>query len=136
MSFTGKVLVVDDEAHIRKYISLVLRSLGATDIIEADNGVTGFQMFQSEHPDLVLMDVNMPVQEGIETLRQIRALDPDAVVIMLTSLATRQMIEDAAQLGATYYLRKDTPREELTAKLREVLASVFEDDPAAPDDAP
>ena len=136
MSFTGKVLVVDDEAHIRKYVSLVMRALGATSIIEADNGVTGVELYQSENPDLVLLDVNMPVQEGIETLRQIRAFDPDAVVIMLTSLATRQMIDDAAQLGATYYLRKDTPRDELMAKLREVLASIFDEEPSAPDEAP
>lgn len=122
MTFTGKALLVDDEPHVRKYIGLVLRSLGATAVIEAGNGAEGFEAYRRERPDLVLLDVNMPVQDGLETLRQIQAFDPDATVIMLTSLATRQTIEEAAEGGALHYIRKDTPREELVALLKDLLA--------------
>lgn len=121
MTFTGKALIVDDEAHVRKYIGLVLRSIGATEIIEASNGAEGFVAYTKEKPDLVLLDVNMPVQDGIETLKQIRALDADATVIMLTSLTTRQTVEEAAESGALHYIRKDTPRDELIALLKELL---------------
>ncbi|CAM2860695.1 response regulator transcription factor [Rariglobus hedericola] len=130
MTFTGKALIVDDEPHVRKYISLILRSLGASAIVEAANGAEGFAMYQQERPDLVLLDVNMPVQDGLETIKQIRAFDPEAVVIMLTSLATRQTIEQAADSGALHYLRKDTPRDELIALLKDLLTEEAEDETA------
>lgn len=122
MSITGKALVIDDESHVRKYIALVLRSMGVSSIAEASNGAEGFAAYQRERPDFVLLDVNMPVQDGLETLKQIRAFDPDADVVMLTSQSTRQTIEDAADHGALHYIRKDTPRAELVALLTEILA--------------
>ena len=127
MIFTGKALVVDDEPHVRKYIGLILRSIGASSVIEAENGAEGFAAYQRERPDLVLLDVNMPVQDGIATLKQIRAFNPEASVIILTSLATRQTIEEAADSGALHYLRKDTPRAELVALLTELLSENNED---------
>lgn len=122
MTFTGKALIIDDEPHVRKYIGLIMRSIGATTIIEASDGAEGFATYQQERPDLVLLDVNMPVQDGIETLKHIRAFDAGASVIMLTSLSNRQTIEEAAEEGALHYIRKDTPREELVALLKELLA--------------
>lgn len=129
MTFLGKALIVDDEPHVRKYIALILRSLGATAIVEASNGAEGFAAFQQERPDLVLLDVNMPVQDGIETLKQIRALDATASVVMLTSLSNRQTIEEAVDGGALHYIRKDTPRDEMIALLKELLT--VEDDRTA-----
>lgn len=121
MSFSGTALVVDDEVHVRKYISLVLKSIGAARIIEASDGAEGCSLYERERPDVVLLDVNMPVQNGIETLRQIRQLDPEAEVIMLTSIANRQTIEEAASSGALHYVRKDIPRAELISLLKELL---------------
>lgn len=117
----GKALIIDDEPHVRKYIGLVLRSLGITTIVEANNGVEGFAAYQHEKPDLVMLDVNMPIQDGLETLKQIRAFDSEAVVIMLTSLTTRQTVEVAAEQGALHYIRKDTARDELIALLKQIL---------------
>jgi len=72
MIFTGKALVVDDEPHVRKYVSLILRSLGASSVIEAENGAEGFAAYQRERPDLVLLDVNMPHLSGFEFCRSLR----------------------------------------------------------------
>ncbi len=127
MTFTGKALIIDDEPHVRKYIGLVLRSLGTTAIVEAANGVEGFAAYQRDKPDIVLLDVNMPVQDGIETLKQILAYDPEAAVIMLTSLTTRQTAEDAADNGALHYIRKDTPRDELMAILKDLSPETSEE---------
>jgi len=132
MSTPGKVLVADDEAHIRKYTTLLLRSLGVATIVEAANGREAVALYQSESPDLVLLDVNMPELDGVGALKEIRALDPDALVVMLTSLATRQVIDEAAQHGATHYLRKDTPRDEVLDQLRKIFEECFEPDDAAP----
>lgn len=126
MNFQGTILLIDDEAHIRKYVGLILRGLGNPTIIEATNGQEGVAAYQRENPDLVLLDVNMPVMDGIETLTALKQVDPDCIVVMLTSLANRQTIEQASELGATNYIRKDSSREEITQTLTEVIESCFE----------
>jgi two-component system, chemotaxis family, chemotaxis protein CheY len=126
MAFNGKILLVDDEPHIRKFVSLLLKQLGTPTIVEASNGQDALAKYPEEKPDLVLLDVNMPVLDGLGTLRGLRQLDPDVVVIMLTSLASRQVVEQAAELGASNYIRKDTPKDEMLKSLRETIAAVFE----------
>ncbi len=126
MSFNGKILLIDDEPHIRKFVGLLLKQLGSPTIIEAGNGQDGVAKYQQERPDLVLLDVNMPILDGIGTLRALKEVDEDAVVIMLTSLTSRQMIEQAAELGAANYIRKDTPKDEMLVALKETIEACFE----------
>lgn len=126
MNFTGMVLLVDDEPHIRKYVGLILKQLGSPIIVEAANGEEAVEAYRRDNPDLVLMDVNMPKLDGLDALKQIRALDPDSVVIMLTSLANRETVEQALELGAVGYIRKDTPKQEITAALTEAIESAFD----------
>lgn len=128
MKFTGKILLVDDELHIRKYMTLLLRQLGSPVIIEATNGEEAIMAFERDKPDLVLLDVNMPKIDGIETLRRLKQLDPDCAVVMLTSLANRETIEQALELGAANYIRKDTPKEAIAQSLAETIETVFEAD--------
>lgn len=126
MNFTGTILLIDDEAHIRKYIALILRQLGAPNIIEAGNGEEGVALYQEKKPDLVLLDVNMPVLDGIQTLRKLKEVDPDCLVIMLTSVANRQTVDEAVELGAVNYIRKDTPKEEIAQALTETIDACFD----------
>jgi len=128
MSFKGKILLVDDEAHVRKYIGLIARQLGSPQLIEASNGREAVELYQSEKPDLVLLDVNMPLQDGIQTLKQLNQVDPDCVVIMMTSLASRQIIEEAAELGAANYIRKDTSKEAILSLLQQTISQCFAND--------
>ncbi|HVU17488.1 MAG TPA: response regulator transcription factor [Candidatus Didemnitutus sp.] len=135
MKFNGKVLVTDDEAHIRQFLVLILKRLGNPVVIEARNGQEAVAAYAAHRPDLVLLDVNMPVIDGVQALGQIRAGDPDALVVMLTSLTNRQTIEECSRLGATNYLRKDIPRDELIAQLQQVIDDNFEpEQPANPTD--
>jgi CheY-like chemotaxis protein len=123
MPLPGKILIVDDERHVRKFVGLIVRELGAPTIIEAADGKEALAKYAAESPDLVLLDVNMPVLDGVHTLAALLKQDPQAVVIMLTSLANRQTIEKCLNTGAVGYIRKDTPRQtiltELTALLQE-----------------
>ena len=121
MNFQGKILLVDDEAHIRVFVSLILKSLGDPVVIEASNGEEAVTAFQKDRPDIVLLDVNMPHMDGIQTLRKLKEIDPDCVVIMLTSLANRETVERALELGAVNYIRKDTPKEEIAKSLAETI---------------
>jgi two-component system, chemotaxis family, chemotaxis protein CheY len=119
----GKILIVDDEVHVRKFVSLIARALGEPAIIEAGDGREALAKYAAEAPDLVLLDVNMPVLDGVHTLTALLQQDAKAKVVMLTSLANRQTIEKCLNAGAAGYIRKDTPREsilnELTAIVRE-----------------
>ncbi len=126
MNFTGMILLVDDEPHIRKYVSLILKQLGTPMIVEAGNGEEALAAYRREDPDLVLMDVNMPKMDGIETLKQLKEIDPNCVVIMLTSLANRETIDQALELGAVNYIRKDTPKEEIAKSLSDTIDACFD----------
>lgn len=126
MNFSGTILLVDDEAHIRKFVSLILKQLGATNLREASNGQEALAAYQAENPDLVLLDISMPLMDGLETLRRLKEIDPDCVVVMLTSMVNRQSIDEALALGATNYIRKDTPKEEIGRALEETIESCFE----------
>ena len=134
MKFTGPILLVDDEPHIRKYVSLILKQMGITQISEAGNGEDAVVAYQRDKPRLVLMDVNMPRIDGIQALRQLKEIDPDCCVIMLTSLTNRDTVQQALDLGAENYIRKDTPKEEIARALSETIAACFgsEDDPTNP----
>ncbi len=128
MSGPSSVLIVDDEQHIRMYLKLLLKKIGFTEFHEATNGNEAIAMYDLEKPDLVLMDVNMPVKEGIEALEEILESDEDAVVVMMTSVASRNTVEASAKMGAAHYIRKDTPKDEIASQLEELIEDIWSDE--------
>lgn len=126
MNFQGTILLVDDEAHIRKFVSLILKQLGATKLLEAANGEEALEVYQRESPDLVLLDISMPLLDGLATLKKLKERDPACIVVMLTSMVNRQSVDEALAAGATNYIRKDTPKEEITKALTETIQACFE----------
>ncbi|THF60549.1 response regulator [Pseudothauera rhizosphaerae] len=118
-----RVLLADDERHIRQLIKAVLTTLGADVAGEAENGAEAVLLYKEQRPDVVLLDVNMPVKDGLAALREIKAFDGGAVVVMLTSLSDMGTIESALELGAAQYIRKDTP----VAELRKLLVETWRD---------
>jgi CheY-like chemotaxis protein len=125
VNFNGKILLVDDESHIRKFVGLILKKLGTPTIIEAANGQDALRLFPIEQPDLVLLDVNMPVIDGLQALAELMKINPDVTVVMLTSLINRQTVEECLRLGAAGYIRKDTPSAEIYAQLECILNECF-----------
>lgn len=119
----GRVLVVDDEAHIRKFVTVYLQSLGEITVDGAANGTEALQLYAGQRPHLVLLDVNMPRLDGLQTLRELKRKDPSCVVVMLTSLVNRQTVEACLRLGALGYLRKDNPPDEMFAQLRRFVTT-------------
>jgi len=114
-------LIVDDEGHLRLLLRNLLKRLGVTTLLEASNGQQACEVYQQSKPSLVLMDVNMPGMNGIETLQEIRRTDPDATVIMLTSMTSRKMVEASIDAGAAHFIRKDTPLKEMEGIIRSIL---------------
>lgn len=128
MAIPHSALVADDESHIRAYVRIILNSLGVQVIHEASNGAAAVESFKVNRPDVVFMDINMPGMTGIEALPKIMEVDPDAIVVMLTGHASRHLIEGSAKAGAAHYIRKDTPREEISKMLLEIFDEIFGED--------
>ncbi|CAK7011886.1 response regulator transcription factor [Saezia sanguinis] len=118
-----RVLLADDEKHVRTYIKAVLVGLGCEVVGEAENGSEAVSLYQETSPDVVLMDVNMPGKDGLAALRDIKKNNPNAAVIMLTSLSDMATVHSAAELGALQYIRKDTP----VAELKQIIVEAWKE---------
>lgn len=128
MPHLAKVLIVDDEPHLRKYFGQLVRAnLGGPAILEAGDGATATALYATENPDLVLLDINLIGGSGLDVLGELRAADPEAVVVMVTAVDVRTAIEEAMAKGAAGYILKDSPFEEISAALKDIVAANFED---------
>ncbi len=115
--FASRVLIVDDEPHVRAYLRLILSGMGAAEIKEAADSPNALLMYSHLKPELVLLDVNLPGEDGLAILEKIIARDPEARVVMMTAVASREIVEKCAALGALNYVRKDTPRDQIEKTL-------------------
>ncbi len=117
-----KILVIDDSVHLRALISAYLKKMGFSKITLASNGREGLERYTSDRPDFVLLDYVMPEMDGITTLREIRKHDAAAVVVMITSISTREKVLELREAGAFSYLLK--PFEE--PKFRDLIIKTTE----------
>ena len=107
MEKTPTVLLVDDEYHARLMMNHILEKLDWEVVAEAEDGRQALEMYRLHRPDVVLMDVIMPVMDGIQTLKAIITEFPDAVVVILTSLDDPDVVQECMDAGAANFLRKD-----------------------------
>ena len=114
------VLVVDDAAFVRHWCRDVLTRAGHS-VLEAANRAEAVQLFSELRPDLVVLDINMPGASGIQTLGELRQIDPRARVLMLTAIAEKEIVLAARRLGALGYLKKPTSSERLLASVNGAL---------------
>ena len=119
----AKILVIDDEPDILDLLNTVLRRKGH-EVVLAERGRKGVQLFQQEHPHATILDLTMPDMDGLAVLRKIRALDPKALVIILTGFGTEERERQAHELGAAEFLEKDFALPTLEATLDRVLTQV------------
>ena len=119
-----KILVVDDFSTMRRIIKNLLKDLGFTNVLEADDGSTALPMLQQGDFDFVVTDWNMPGIQGIDLLRAIRADDKlkHTPVLMVTAEAKKEQIVAAAQAGVNGYVVKPFT----AATLKEKLDKIFE----------
>ena len=115
------VVIADDELYVRVVVRSILESLQLNVIGEAVDGEEAVRVFRDKRPDLLLLDVNMPLKTGEDTLRTILGDFPEARVIMFSSVADRDSVEKCLDLGARHYIRKDCPPDEMRRIIKEVL---------------
>lgn len=114
-----KILIIDDDIHIRKIAEHVFSGAGA-EVYTAGNSAEGLRTFYAKQPDLVLLDIMMPGEDGWDTCRQIRRLS-DVPVIMLTALRTDEDIVRGLEAGADDFISKPFSNSVLLARARAVL---------------
>lgn len=118
-----KILIVDDFSTMRRIVKNLLRDLGFNNTQEADDGVTALPMLKRGDFDFVITDWNMPVMQGIDLLRHIRADDSlkHLPVLMITAEAKREQIIEAAQAGVNGYIVKPFTAATLIEKLEKIF---------------
>lgn len=103
---TKRILIADDSSYMRGVIKKLLKGLGQADVLEAADGDAAASLYAKERPDLVLLDIVMPVKSGIDALREIRASDPQARVIMVSAVGQEIIIKEALAMGASDFIIK------------------------------
>ena len=121
---TIRVLVVDDQSMVRAGFRLLLKNAPGIEVVaEAENGLEAVDKAERFRPDVVLMDIRMPEQDGIEATRQLTAPGVDGGtprILILTTFDLDEYVYEALRAGASGFLLKDTPPEELVAAIRVV----------------
>ena len=115
------VLVVDDSEHIRALFAMSLKKAGIQHIHFAANGEEGVDLFGKINPSIVFMDNMMPKLSGLEALKKIRAVKPDAIVVMISAVSSIEVVQEAKQLGASYYLVKPYTTAKVIDLIRQLL---------------
>jgi len=100
------VLIVDDAAFMRMMIKDILEKNGYEVVAEAENGNVAVEKYKEFTPDLVTMDITMPEKDGVTALKEIKALDPNATIIMCSAMGQQAMVIDAIQAGAKDFIVK------------------------------
>jgi two-component system chemotaxis response regulator CheY len=113
------VLVVDDSAFMRNLLKQLLD--GEHDVVgEAENGVEAVELYRELNPDVVTMDVVMPDVDGIEATARIKESDPEARIVMCTSVSQREKVQQAVEAGADSYVTKPFDEPDVLAAVGDV----------------
>jgi two-component system chemotaxis response regulator CheY len=116
------VLIADDSSFARRVISSCFVGTEFRIVASADSGASAIEQFKACSPDLVLLDVIMPDHSGAEVLKQIMEINPNAKVVMVSSLGTESMVTECLALGAKAFVQKPMDKQMLMGVLQKVLA--------------
>ena len=114
------ILVIDDEPGIRELLNTLLRQQGY-DVVVAENGQDGLELFRRESPDVLVLDLKMPGMDGLTVLQLVRSISPLQPVVILTGAGTAEMEQQVRALGVTEYLEKEFSLHLLDDSLKRLL---------------
>lgn len=115
------VLVVDDSDHIRTLFAMTFKKIGITRIHFAADGADGVAKFRAERPTITFLDNMLPRLSGMEVLKEIRIMQPDAVVVIVSAVSSMDAVQEAKNKGASYYLVKPY----MPAKIIEIIQKLL-----------
>lgn len=117
----AKILVVDDSLVMRRNLKTILTEAGHSIVSEASNGVQAFKEYEKHNPDLVTMDITMPIMDGVQAVKKIIQVFPDAKIIMISALDQKNMVLAALESGAKHYIIKPFTVEKVVGVVNEVM---------------
>ena len=117
----AKILIVDDAAFMRMMIKDILTKNGYEVVAEAANGVEAVELYKSHQPNLVTMDITMPEMDGIEAVKQIKAVNPAAKVIMCSAMGQQSMVMDAIKAGANDFIVKPFQADRVLEAVKKIV---------------
>jgi two-component system chemotaxis response regulator CheY len=117
-----KILIVDDSSFMREMLRGILQSEGYDEIFEAANGEIAVKEYRKHRPDIVFMDIVMEHKDGISALQEIRGVDKEAKVVMVSVLGHDAMKEQAEKAGAKHFITKPFQESQIVEMVREILA--------------
>jgi len=120
----SKILIVDDSAIARRNLKTILLKAGHTIIAEADNGMQAYREYTMHKPDLVTMDITMPVMDGVSAVRKIVSEFPDANIIVISAIDQKPMVMKALEAGAKHYILKPFMPEKVIAAVNLLLGNI------------
>lgn len=118
----AKILISDDSILARKQLKDIIASYGSPTFIETSNGQDTIDTYKREHPDLVFLDIVMPVKDGNAAIREIRDYDSNAEIIIASSVGTQAQLKAAIEAGAKDFIQKPLNPEQVHS----IIASRFE----------
>lgn len=119
----SSILIVDDSDYIKAITSTLLKREGFTNIFVASDGISALEKFKEINPDIVILDIMLPKMNGLDVLLEMRKLNPQAKIIVISSLATIENIQQAKNLGAAYYLVKPFDNQYFIKVVKDLLTT-------------
>ncbi len=117
----AKILIVDDAAFMRMMIKDILTKNGYEVVAEAANGVQAVELYKTHQPDLVTMDITMPEMDGIEAVKQIKAVNPGAKIVMCSAMGQQSMVMDAIKAGANDFIVKPFQADRVLEAVKKII---------------
>lgn len=117
----AKILTIEDSAFERKAIVRMLKNAGYEELIEAGSGEEGIRLFKEKKPDLVLLDLRMPGMPGMQALEELKKIDSDVKVIVVSIVRKKSTINEAINKGVQAYVKKPITKNKLIPPVKEAL---------------
>lgn len=119
----GKIMIVDDARLMRNIIRTALQENGDYKILEAQNGNDAVELYKQEQPDIVTMDITMEEKNGVDAAKEILKFDPNAKIIMVTSLGQEKLLKECVEAGVSDYIVKPFTKERIVSSVANSLSS-------------
>jgi two-component system chemotaxis response regulator CheY len=116
-----KILIVDDAAFMRMMIKNIVTKAGYEVVGEAENGAQAVEMYKELKSDLVIMDITMPEMDGIQAVKAIKEIDPNANIIMCSAMGQQAMVMEAIQAGAKDFIVKPFQQDRILQAIKRII---------------
>ena len=127
MARPTNALIVEDEPHVRAFVRVLLKEVGITQTWEAADGTQALALVAEHQPELVMLDINLPLMNGLEVLKLLHQQRPELPVIMLSLQSAMKTVLECVKLGAVAYILKHGSPAEALKMLREAIDSLEDD---------